>query len=106
MLASVWGWGKFFERAPFTIISSLIQAGNTSGKGGSKKTGHLIINYDTISLQMFFNPPNYTSYEVIIIIIINVTSRCSPSSFTVTVSLLMNERAMCKSMYLGTDNTM
>lgn len=43
-------WGKFFERAPLTIISSLIQAGNTMGKGGGKKTWHLIINYDTISL--------------------------------------------------------
>ena len=55
---------------------------------------------------MFFNPPNYTSYEVIMIIIINVTSRCSPSNFIVTVLLLMKERAICKSMYLGTDNTM
>lgn len=43
-------WGKFFERAPLTIISSLSQAGNTMGKGGGKKTWHLIINYDTISL--------------------------------------------------------
>lgn len=31
---------------------------------------------------MFFNPPNYTSYEVIIIIIINVTSRCSPGNYS------------------------
>lgn len=31
---------------------------------------------------MFFNPPNYTSYEVIIIIIIHVTSRCSTSNYS------------------------
>lgn len=42
--------GKFFERAPFTVLSSLIQAGNTIGKGGGTKTWHLILNYDTISL--------------------------------------------------------
>ena len=44
------GWGKFFERAPFPIISSPIQAGNTTGKGDGKKTWHLIINFDKISL--------------------------------------------------------
>lgn len=38
------------SRAPFTIISSLMQAGYTTGKGGGKKTWHLITNYDTISL--------------------------------------------------------
>lgn len=31
---------------------------------------------------MFFNPPNYTSYEVIISIIINVISRCSLSHYS------------------------
>lgn len=50
MPAYALGWGKFFERTPFTVISSLIQAGNTIAKGGGKKTWHLIINYDTIRL--------------------------------------------------------
>lgn len=50
MLAYALGWGKFFERAPFTIISSLIQAGNTTAKGDGKKSWHLIISYDIVSL--------------------------------------------------------
>jgi hypothetical protein len=39
MLAYALAWGRFFERTPFTVISSLIQAGNTTEREVARKLG-------------------------------------------------------------------